>query len=76
MADEVSAVTERVGDQRRVGLEVLALDHRRLPVAGSVGDQEREALGKWKLLAPRQRAAGHASVDEEDRRPFAETLDM
>jgi hypothetical protein len=66
MADEVVAGLEAVRDQPRVDLEVDALDGRVGWEAGALKDDELEALRERLLRPPREGAADHAAVHENE----------
>jgi hypothetical protein len=74
--DEVGAVSQLPGDERRVDLEVDPARDRRRGEARAVDDDERPALRKGELLAPRCAPADDAAVDEDDGRAVAEALDL
>jgi hypothetical protein len=73
---DVHRLVQELGHERRLGLEVAALERRAPAEAGSVGEEERPPLGERELLAPREPRAGHAAVDEQDGRAVAEPLDV
>jgi len=71
MSDEVRAVPEQLGDQRRLGLEVPAGKWRAAPKARAVRKTEGPVIGERQLVTPRARGADNAAVDEHDRRSGA-----
>jgi hypothetical protein len=55
---------QQAAHERRIRLEVDALDRRTRREARALDDDELEALGQRTLLTPRRRAAEDAAVDE------------
>jgi hypothetical protein len=69
VADEVRAVLQELGDERRLLLEVDVVDRRIGRRPGPVGDDEREALRERPLRPPRGPATPDAAVHEDHAGP-------
>jgi len=76
MADEMRAVTEQLGDQRRLGREVPAGQRRAAGEPRPVRHDQRPALGERELVAPRAAGVDDAAVHEHDARAGAEPQDV
>ena len=74
--DEVRAVAQQLGDQRRLGLEVAARQRRAGGEARPVGQHQRPAVGQRQLMAPRALRADDAAVHEHHARSLAVTRDV
>jgi len=64
MSDEMRAVAEQLGEQRRLGGEVTARQRRARPEARTVGQDQRPPLGQRQLVTPGASGADDAPVDE------------
>jgi len=71
MPDEVGAVAQELGDERRLGLEVAARQRWAVSEPGPVGEAERPVVAERKLLAPRALGSDNAAVHEQHVRSRA-----
>jgi len=70
------AVAEQLRYERRVLLEVDALDRRVRGRARPVGDHEREPVRELELRRPGAAAVADAAVDEHDARAASDRPDV
>src|ERR1017187_7603345 len=76
MPNEVRAVPEQLGDQRRLALEVPARQGWAPPKSGAVRQVEAPVFGERQLVAPGAPGADDAAMDEDDSRPGAHAADI
>ena len=74
--DQVRAIAEQLGEQRRLGLEVPACEWCAGPEARPIGEQQGPARGQLELMAPGAIGADDAAMDEQHRRSGAGPLAM